>query len=123
VKSNPVLDILAKASKGLLFESESEGEFEPFLWKDGGDLSDKHLLQLIGTEPDTTVEPMSLEDFFYAVPKEDKPNFDKLGKVLKDQLTGVKVYKVGDEAEKDVYIVGKTKDGLWAGLKTTVVET
>jgi hypothetical protein len=35
----------------------------------------------------------------------------------------VKVYKVGDEAEKAAYVVGKTTDGKWAGLKTTVVET
>jgi hypothetical protein len=35
----------------------------------------------------------------------------------------VKVYKIGDEAEKEAYIVGKTSDGHWAGLKTTVVET
>jgi hypothetical protein len=33
------------------------------------------------------------------------------------------VYKVGDEPEKDVYIVGMTNDRQWAGLKTTVVET
>jgi len=31
--------------------------------------------------------------------------------VLEVQLTGVKVYKVGDEAEKAAYIVGKTTDG------------
>jgi len=36
---------------------------------------------------------------------------------------GVKDYKVGDEAEQQVYNVGKTKDGQLAGLKTTVVET
>jgi hypothetical protein len=35
----------------------------------------------------------------------------------------VKVYKVGDEAEKEAYIVGRSTDGRWAGLKTTVVET
>jgi hypothetical protein len=35
----------------------------------------------------------------------------------------VKVYRVGDAPEKAVYIVGKTKDGKWAGLKTTLVET
>jgi hypothetical protein len=29
----------------------------------------------------------------------------------------------GEEAEKTVSIVGKTADGRWAGLKTTVVET
>jgi hypothetical protein len=35
----------------------------------------------------------------------------------------VKVYKVGDEPKKQVYVVGKTSDGQWARLKTTVVET
>jgi hypothetical protein len=38
-------------------------------------------------------------------------------------LTGIKVYKVGDEAEKQAFVVGKTRDGKWAGLKTTIVET
>jgi hypothetical protein len=31
--------------------------------------------------------------------------------------------KVGDEAERDVHIAGKAKDGRLAGLKTSVVET
>ncbi len=44
-------------------------------------------------------------------------------KVLKEQLSGIEVYRVGDEAEKTAYIAGKTKDNRWAGLKTTVVET
>ena len=35
----------------------------------------------------------------------------------------MKVYKVDGQAEKAAYIVGKTQDGKWAGLKTTVVET
>jgi hypothetical protein len=34
-----------------------------------------------------------------------------------------KVFKIGDEAEKQAFVVGKTSDGQWAGLKTTVVET
>jgi hypothetical protein len=41
----------------------------------------------------------------------------------RQQLSGVKVYKVGDEAERDVYIVGKASDGKTAGLKTKGVET
>jgi hypothetical protein len=32
-------------------------------------------------------------------------------------------YKVGADPEKQVSIVGKTSDGQWAGLKTTVAET
>ena len=48
---------------------------------------------------------------------------DKLAAVLREQLSGIKVYRVGDEAEKQAFVVGKTGDGKWAGLKTTVVET
>jgi hypothetical protein len=58
-----------------------------------------------------------------AVPPDDKARFDHLARVLMGQLSGVKVYKVGDEAEKQVFVLGKTSDGQWAGLKTSVVET
>ena len=47
------------------------------------------------------------------VPSEDRPKFDKLVKSLREQLSDLKVYKVGDKAENDVYIVGKTKEGQW----------
>ena len=57
------------------------------------------------------------------MPPEDKAKFDELAKVFQEQLSSIKVYKVGDEAEKQVYLVGQTKDGQWAGLKATVVET
>jgi hypothetical protein len=30
---------------------------------------------------------------------------------------------MGDKQEEAVYVVGKTADGKWAGLKTSVVET
>ena len=49
--------------------------------------------------------------------------FEPLLKVLREQLSGAKVYKLGDEAEKPVFVVGKTADGKSAGVKTTVVET
>jgi histidine triad (HIT) family protein len=122
-KKHPVLDALQKAAKGLLFVSETEAKLEPFLWEDGDKLTDERLLKLAGEEEGTAVEQESLDDFFHAVPPEDKEKFSKLAKVLREQLSGVTVYKVGDEAEKVAYIVGKTADGKWGGLKTTVVET
>lgn len=124
-KGDPVLDALKKASRGLEFISESEAPLEPFLWEDGGaaKMTNKRLRELAGEEGGAAVEQQSLDDFFLAVPPEDKEKFDKLAAVLKEQLSGVQVYKVGDEAEKQVYIVGRTKDGHWAGLKTSVVET
>jgi hypothetical protein len=69
------------------------------------------------------VEETTLDDMLSAVPEEDRPRFDKLAGAIKGQLSGVKVYKVGDEPERQVYVVGRTADGQWAGLKTTVVET
>ena len=57
------------------------------------------------------------------MPEEDRPQFDKLAAAIKQQLSGVRVYRVVEEPEKQVYVVGKTADGKWAGLKTSVVET
>jgi hypothetical protein len=123
MKKPAVRDALQKASKGLVFVSETEAPLKPFVWTDGGELTREHLLQVTGSAPGTPVEEMSLDNFFRAVPREDKVKFQKLTQVLQEQLSAVTVYKLGDEAEKPVYIVGKTSDGQWAGLQTTVVET
>ena len=122
-KKHPVVEALRKASTGLQFTSETEAGFEPFLWEGGDKLTRQRLLGLAGAEKGTAVEEDTLDRFFHAVPPEDKAKFDKLAKALREQLSDIKVYKVGDEAEKQVYVVGKTKDGRWAGLKSTVVET
>jgi hypothetical protein len=109
MKKDPVLDALRKASKGLRYTSETDAPLQAFVWKDAKEL--------------TGAEETTLDRFFRAVPSEDKAKFEKLAQVLRQQLSDLKVYKLGEEAEKEVYIVGKTKDGRWAGLKTTVVET
>jgi hypothetical protein len=56
------------------------------------------------------------------VPKEDRPKFEPLLEVLREPLSGVKVFKIGAEAEKAVYVVGKAEDGSLAGVKTAAVE-
>jgi Nuclease A inhibitor-like protein len=123
-KKNAVVDALAKASKGLLFPSETDAPLEPFLWEDAGDkLTKDKVRQLAGGPKGAAVEETTLDDLLSSVPEEDRPQFDKLAAAVKQQLSGVKVYKVGDEPEKQVYVVGKTSDGQWAGLKTTAVET
>jgi histidine triad (HIT) family protein len=122
-KKDPAVAALAKASRGLVFPSETDALFVPFQWRDGDKLSDAHLLDLAGEEPGTPVASMALADFLRVIPPQDKAAFDALQKALGEQLTGVKVYKVGGDPEKTAYIVGKTPGGLWAGLRTTVVET
>jgi hypothetical protein len=124
MKKHPTVAALEKASKGLLFPSESEAPFKGFVWPDAGDkLSATRLRELTHASKGTAVEDLTLEELFQTVPSEDQSRFQKLADALKQQLSDIKVYKVGDEAEREVYIVGKTADGALAGLKTTVVET
>jgi predicted GIY-YIG superfamily endonuclease len=33
------------------------------------------------------------------------------------------VYRLGDASDMDVYIIGKTDDGYYAGVSTRIVET
>lgn len=123
MKKDPVVDALKKASQGLLFPSETDAPLEPFAWPGGAALTPERVVQLGGAKAGTAVEQTTLADLLVTVPQEERGKFDALRKVLESQLAGIAVYRVGDEAEKTVYIVGKTKDGRWAGLKTTVVET
>ncbi len=95
---------------------------EPFVWE-SGELTDKRVGELAVAPGGTVIEKGTLESFFRTISKEDKPKFDKLANVLKEQLSDVRVYKVGDEPEKQLYVVGKTTEGKWAGVMTTVVET
>jgi hypothetical protein len=78
----------------------AEAALAPFLWEDGATLTQKHLKELAGVQG--AVEEETLDDFLHAVPPEDKPKFDKLAAVLRAQLSGIKVFKIGDEAEKAV---------------------
>jgi histidine triad (HIT) family protein len=124
MKKDAIVDALKMASKGLVFTSETDAPLEPFTWPAAQDkLTNETLLKLTGARKGTPVETETLDSFFRVVPSEDKAKFQALTQVLQEKLSGVKVYKLGDEAEKQVYIVGKTQDGQWAGLKTTVVET
>jgi hypothetical protein len=114
--------VLKQASKGLLFPSESDAPLKPFVWDQPDAPTPEALVEDAGMDAGTPTETMSLLAFFRAIPKAEKPKFDALTKVLKENLSGIKVHKIGDVNLK-VYILGKTKDGQWAGLTTEVVET
>lgn len=122
MSKHPLIAILKKACQGLLFVSESEAELEPFVWEEGEEPTPDRLLKRADAEKGTPIETMDLGAFFRAAPKEAKAKFDALAKLLQEQLSGIKVYKVG-EVSLTVFIVGKTKDGRWGGLKTEVVES
>jgi histidine triad (HIT) family protein len=121
-KTHPVLDALKKYSQGLRYTSETDAPLEPFVWP-AGKLTEDTLREQAGADKGAAVEETTLEGFFRAVPPEDQAKFQALAKALQSQLTDIKVYKIGDEPEKQAFIVGKAPDRRWAGLKTSVVET
>jgi hypothetical protein len=123
MKPHPVLDVLQKASAGLLFPSETESELQPFMWQPSDAPTPARLREQAGCAADAAVEETTLADLLRTVPSDDRAKYQALRTTLESQLAGIKVCKIGDEAEKAVYIVGKTADGCWAGLKTMVVET
>ncbi len=125
---------LKQASDNLLMTSESEYPFEVFLWSNQAQtpLTNQKILQLTEHPQQTSVEEVELDDFFRncaqekewqdEIQKQNVSKFQSLVKTLKDNLTDIKVYRIGT-INIDVYIVGKTASGDLVGISTKVVET
>jgi Nuclease A inhibitor-like protein len=123
---SPAFTVLQKASAGLLYPSDSDEPFEAFSWgKANGALTPALAQKFAGVGPQEAMKQVALGDFFKNLTSDDCDDADKykaLLKVVNEQLTGVKVFRFGD-VELEIYLVGKTKEGEWAGLKTKSVET
>jgi len=120
---------LAHLSEGLLFISESEYPLEQFLWQ-AADLTTETILTRAGKPVDTSIEEITLDDFFAPVATEedwhddeDRKNVQRFQELVKalSALENIQVFKLG-KVEIDVYIVGAIGKDL-VGLKTTVIET
>jgi hypothetical protein len=121
-KSNPILKELQAAAMDLLFPSETDAPIEAFAWPGASGAPDEEVLRAnVEIEEGTPIEETTLARLTKTIPSElradFKPLLDALGK-LKDTT----VFKVG-EVNIAVYVVGRTADGQYAGIKTEVVET
>ncbi|MBR8835118.1 MAG: nuclease A inhibitor family protein [Stigonema ocellatum SAG 48.90 = DSM 106950] len=129
-----IFETLADASGGLLMPSESDYPFEPFVWSGQAEeaLTNEKLLQLTNHPVNSPVEVVDLDYLFGNVAQEqewhdeaqkkDVPKFKFLVETLKANLSDLKVYRVGS-IDIDVYIVGKTREGVLAGLASKMIET
>jgi len=122
-KRNSVLKALQTAAKGLLFPSETDAPIEAFAWPGGAKPPDEAAVRANAkVDAKTPIEQLSLDDLKRTIPSELGEDFKPLFAAIAKHLSGVSVFKVG-EVEIDVYIVGRTADGQYAGVKTQVVET
>jgi hypothetical protein len=116
-----LLDSLKKATDGLLYPSESDEPFEPFRWKRTTDDPAKEVAAR--AKPGAKVREQSVADFFGALADaDDAARFADLRRTLESKLAGLRVFRVGD-IEVGIYLIGKTPNGDWAGLRTVSVET
>jgi hypothetical protein len=118
---------------GLTFQSESDYAVEPFEEKaaGGAQSSARDLVLAKGGDP-ADVRELDFDAFFANATREQDwqdeeararvRKFQALVKFLKERLSEIKVYRVGG-VEADIYVVGKTESGDFAGVKTKVVET
>ncbi|MDJ0556522.1 MAG: nuclease A inhibitor family protein [Microcoleaceae cyanobacterium MO_207.B10] len=129
-----IFERLDKATKGLLWMSESDYPFEAFIWEFGENISlnNEIVLKITKHPLDMPVKIIEFDSFFQSsVTSEDwhdseeaetVKKYQELVRIMKQYLSDLKVYKVG-EIEIDVYIVGKTDVGDYAGLATVAIET
>lgn len=122
-KANPIVKELNAAAKGLLFPSESDAPIEAFAWPGGdGPPTEVAVRANAKVSKDTPVKQIALTELTRTIPEESRGDFLPLFGLLAHHLSGTTVFKVG-EVNIDVYIVGRTADGQYAGVKTEVVET
>ncbi len=130
-----VLQELRKLTKGLMFQSESDypvKAFVPTKAQRQQSVSAQDIIAAKKTAPEVAVTEVELDGMFGSAMQEQDwqspeerqsaKRFQQLVQTLKDNLSEIKVFKVG-ETEADVYVIGKTKSGDLIGIKTKVVES
>jgi hypothetical protein len=123
-ESSSEIEQLKKAVDGLTYPSESDESFDVFRWEAKGPPSAKDQVTS-HAGAGRAIEEVPIDPFFDQLEgSDDIDRYRQLQRLLKSLLSGVKVFRVGaGEVRVDIYILGKTKSGDWAGLHTVSVET
>lgn len=126
--------VLLQATEGLLYPSETDEPFVYFEWDLSGNapLSEQAVRTYTGKPRQASVKRQPLDDFFGPVTEthdwhqadelRQVEQFRELQKQVVQNLTDIQVFRVG-RTDIDVYVVGKTPSGKWAGVSTKVTET
>ncbi|MFL6336497.1 MAG: nuclease A inhibitor family protein [Pyrinomonadaceae bacterium] len=122
---------LREATSGLTFMSESDYPFEVFNWGTA-EPTDEFLRGLTGEASGAQVETRTAADLFRVATSEAEwknaeqletaRKFQRLLKLLEQNLKDLKVYRVGS-INLPVYVAGRGSSGNWLGVSTRVVET
>ncbi len=130
--ANPALNALRKAVRGLLYMSEKDAPFKTIALKDEPVPTAANVATLVHAPADSPVEEVPFAKFFTELTKAEKwhaeddkavvKRYQALLAVLRETLTGLKVFKIGKVRVK-IAILGKSVSGQWVGLETDSLET
>jgi hypothetical protein len=121
--SQDELKIIERASAGLLYPSESDAPFDLFRWPAKGAGSARDVVMLRGAG--RKMEEVMVDHFFAELVASDEgERYEQLRRALESQLLELRILRLGSgEVKVDIYLIGRTRSGDWAGLHTTSVET
>ncbi len=127
-----LLKSLEKNTKGLIYISETDAEFSVFKGNYVETVTGENLLSQLGLDADTFFEefdpedffkhPTTIQDWFNEERVEIAKQYMSLKKLLEDNLSDLKVIKIG-KVNLKIYIIGFDFENSLIGIKTTAVET
>ncbi|HVG41788.1 MAG TPA: nuclease A inhibitor family protein [Chitinophagaceae bacterium] len=128
---HPDLQLIKEASDGLLYVSESDYPFEAVEFGEFTSIEEK-IIEITGQDPKVPVEKVTLEYFLRHMTRVDAEGpenqrqtaqrFIHLQQLLLQKLKDVVVYRLGT-VQVDVFIMGRSTDNHYIGLRTKSIET
>lgn len=127
-----ILSEISRSCEGLIYISETDEPITAFLSERRADEKPENTLLQLSPNTNDQAEEINFDNFFErltrerdwhgAIEKERVQKFRTLKKTLEDNLTQLKVLKVG-RVRKDIFVVGRDKDNRLLGVRTESVET
>jgi hypothetical protein len=117
------LEEIRNASDALAYPSESDAPFDLFRWPKRNGAARDQVIAHGGAG--RKIEEVAIDGFFAElIESDDGARYQQLRRALESQLKELRIFRVGvGETKVEIYLVGHTRAGDWAGLHTTSVET
>lgn len=128
-----IVEELEQAARDLLYMSETDEPLVAFHWQpERGSPNAARVRELAGQAPDVRVDETGLSEFFDELTRQEDwfdeeetltaERYARLRQCIEQRLSGARVFWIDGE-EIEIYVVGETDEGGWAGIKTKAVET
>lgn len=132
VSADAFREALSNACNGTVFSSETDAAVVPFFSEAGGGDFASVVNEGLGRKAVEPLEEIDFDEFFGRLEcvrdwygPEEKRNarrYSGLRRILADNLTGLSVFKAGS-VRKEIFVIGRDREGKIAGVRTYSVET